>query len=171
MTPDQAKYHLLAGYTAKVAGTEKGLSSEPQATFSACFGAPFMVHHPNRYAELLGEKIARHNVNVWLVNTGWTGGPFGVGQRMKLAHTRAMVHAALNGELDDVPTRPDPIFGIHVPEHVPGVPDKVLNPRDTWQDKAAYDAQAAKLAELFHENFAQFEDVVSEAVRNAGPRR
>lgn len=171
LTPEQAKYHFLAGYTAKVAGTERGLGSEPQATFSACFGAPFMVHHPNRYAELLGEKIARHNVNVWLVNTGWTGGPYGVGSRMKLGHTRSMVRAALNGELDNVETVPDPVFGIHIPVVVPNVPAELLNPRNTWQDSAAYDVQAKKLAELFHRNFAEFADVVSEEIRSAGPKR
>lgn len=170
LTPEQAQYHFLAGYTAKVAGTEKGLDTEPQATFSACFGAPFMALHPNRYASLLREKIEKHRPHVWLVNTGWTGGPYGVGHRMKLAHTRAMMRAALSGQLDDVPTWIDPVFGVQVPERVPDVPPEVLNPRETWADKAAYDAQAARLARLFHENFAKFDSEVSEAVRNAGPR-
>ncbi len=169
LTPEQAKYHFLAGYTAKVAGTEKGLGNEPQATFSACFGAPFMVHHPNRYAEMLGERIAEHGASVWLVNTGWTGGAFGEGSRMKLSHTRAMVRAALSGELDHVPTTPDPVFKFLVPDHVPGVPDDVLQPRKTWGSPEAYDAQAAKLAHLFHENFKQFADVVSDEVKAAGP--
>ena len=163
LTPEQAQYHFLAGYTAKVAGTEKGLGSEPQATFSACFGAPFMVHHP-------AEKVETHNVDVWLINTGWTGGAFGEGHRMKLAYTRAMIRAALNGELDDVETVPDPVFGVQVPTHVPGVPSDVLNPRGTWKDPEAYDRQASKLAKLFHENFKQFEDRVSEGVREAAPK-
>ncbi len=168
LTPDQAQYHFIAGYTAKIAGTEKGVT-EPQATFSACFGAPFMVHHPSVYAEMLAERIEEHNANVWLVNTGWTGGPYGVGHRMKLSYTRAMVRAALNGELDDVPTKDDPVFGVAVPEHVPGVPDEVLQPRETWSNKESYDKQAAKLAKLFQENFAEFEDQVSAAVIAAGP--
>jgi phosphoenolpyruvate carboxykinase (ATP) len=170
LTPEQAMYHFLSGYTAKVAGTEKGVGSEPTATFSACFGAPFMVHHPGRYAELLGQKIAEHKVNVWLVNTGWTGGPYGVGKRMKLGYTRAMVHAALNGELDDVATTTDPNFGVQVPQHVPNVPDDVLDPRSTWADGAAYDQQAAKLVDLFHKNFKQFEDGVSDEIRSAAPK-
>lgn len=170
LTPEQAQYHFLAGYTAKVAGTEKGLGNEPQATFSACFGAPFMVHHPARYAEMLAEKIEKFDANVWLVNTGWTAGPFGEGHRMKLAFTRAMVRAALNGELDDVETVEDPVFGVHVPVHVPGVPSDVLIPRETWADGEAYDRQASKLASLFHDNFKQFADRVSEGVQAAAPR-
>jgi phosphoenolpyruvate carboxykinase (ATP) len=170
LTPDQAQYHFLAGYTAKVAGTEKGLSAEPQATFSACFGAPFMVHHPSRYAEMLADKITEHGANVWLVNTGWTGGPYGTGERMKLAYTRAMVRAALNGQLDDVETTPDPVFGVHVPKHVPEVPGEVLQPRNTWENPEAYDRQAAKLAQLFHENFAQFEDYVTDDVKACAPK-
>ena len=170
LSPEQAMYHFLSGYTAKVAGTEKGLGNEPQATFSTCFGAPFMVHYPSRYAELLGEKIAKHQVNVWLVNTGWTGGPFGVGKRMKLAYTRAMVHAALKGELDDVPTVTDPIFGVRVPTAVPNVPAEVLDPRGTWADKEAYDRQAAKLAGLFNTNFKQFEADVTPEVRAVAPK-
>ena len=168
LTPEQAQYHFLTGYTAKVAGTERGVT-EPQATFSTCFGAPFMVHHPTVYAELLSEKIQKHNCNVWLVNTGWTGGPYGVGSRMKLPYTRAMIHAALDGELDNVETIPDPIFGVHVPVNVPDVPQELLNPRSTWEDRAAYDAQARKLAEMFQSNFVQYEDRASEAVRMAGP--
>ncbi len=170
LTPEQAQYHFLAGYTAKVAGTEKGLGSEPQATFSACFGAPFMVHHPARYAELLAEKVEQYSANVWLVNTGWTGGPFGEGHRMKLAYTRAMIRAALNGELDDVETVTDPVFGVAVPTHVPGVPSDVLSPRSTWKNPEAYDRQAAKLAGLFQENFKQFAGHVSAEVKAAAPQ-
>jgi phosphoenolpyruvate carboxykinase (ATP) len=170
LTPEQAMYHFLSGYTAKVAGTERGLGAEPQATFSACFGAPFMALHPTVYADLLGRKIQQHKVQCWLVNTGWTGGPYGVGQRMKLPYTRAMVRAALDGRLADVPTRPDPVFGIHVPLRCPDVPDEVLWPRNTWEDPAAYDDQARKLAVMFQENFRQFADRVSEAIRAAGPR-
>ncbi len=169
LTPAQAMYHFLSGYTAKVAGTEKGVT-EPQATFSTCFGAPFMVLSPAVYANLLGEKIAKHKVNVWLVNTGWSGGPYGVGQRMKIAYTRAMVHAALEGALNDVPTIPDPIFGIAVPIACSNVPPEVLNPRNTWSDKAAYDAQARKLAGMFVENFKAFAGDVTAEVRAAGPK-
>jgi phosphoenolpyruvate carboxykinase (ATP) len=168
LTPEQAMYHFLSGYTAKVAGTEKGVT-EPQATFSTCFGAPFMVLSPTVYANLLGQKIAQHQVNVWLVNTGWSGGPYGVGQRMKIAYTRAMVHAALDGSLADVPTRPDPVFGVAVPTTCPNVPTEVLDPRQTWNDPTAYDAQAHKLATMFIENFKTFSDQVSPEVRAAGP--
>jgi len=168
LTPEQAMYHFLSGYTAKVAGTERGIT-EPTATFSACFGAPFMTLPPTVYAELLGEKIAQHKVNVWLINTGWTGGPHGVGSRMKLAHTRATVHAALDGSLDDVPMEIDPIFGLAVPTSCPGVPSEVLNPRNTWSDTAAYDVQAQKLAGMFVENFKQFESAVSADVLATSP--
>jgi phosphoenolpyruvate carboxykinase (ATP) len=168
LTPAQAMYHFLSGYTAKVAGTEKGVT-EPSATFSTCFGAPFMVLPPHVYAHLLGEKIAKEGANVWLVNTGWTGGPFGVGSRMKIAHTRAMVHAALNGDLLNVATKVDPIFGLTIPLTCPGVPVEVLDPRNTWPDPVAYDAQAVKLANMFIENFHVFEAEVSEEVRAAGP--
>jgi phosphoenolpyruvate carboxykinase (ATP) len=169
LTTEQAMYHFLSGYTAKVAGTERGVT-EPQVTFSACFGAPFMIRPASVYAEMLGERIGRHGSRVWLVNTGWTGGPYGEGSRMKLAHTRAMVSAALAGELDDVETTPDPVFGVNVPRSVPGVPDGVLTPRGTWGDPAAYDAQARKLAGQFRKNFEQFADSVSQAVRDAGPK-
>jgi phosphoenolpyruvate carboxykinase (ATP) len=169
LTPAQAMYHFLSGYTAKVAGTEKGVT-EPQAAFSTCFGAPFMALAPTVYAGLLGEKIARHKVNVWLVNTGWSGGPYGVGQRMAIAHTRAMVQAALNGTLNDVPTTPDPAFGIAVPRVCPNIPAEVLNPRSTWADPAAYDAQARKLAAMFAENFKVYADQVAPEVRAAGLR-
>jgi phosphoenolpyruvate carboxykinase (ATP) len=153
-----------------VAGTEKGVT-EPQATFSTCFGAPFMALSPIVYADLLGEKIAKHKVSVWLVNTGWSGGPYGVGQRMKIAYTRAMVNAALSGALANVPTTTDPIFGIAVPNTCPDVPSEVLNPRQTWSDPAAYDAQARKLAAMFAENFKAFANQVSEEVRAAGPQQ
>jgi phosphoenolpyruvate carboxykinase (ATP) len=169
LTPEQAMYHFLAGYTAKVAGTERGVT-EPQATFSACFGAPFLPLPPGVYARMLGERIARHRVRCWLVNTGWTGGPYGEGRRMKLAHTRAMVRAALGGLLDDVPRRADPVFGIRVPTRVPQVPDAVLDPRATWSDPGRYDAQARNMAAMFQENFTRFADQVDQAVRDAGPR-
>ncbi len=169
LTPDQAMYHFLSGYTAKLAGTEKGLGNEPQATFSACFGAPFLALHPSVYAEMLGRKIAEHDVNCWLVNTGWSGGPYGVGERMKISYTRAMVHAALDGRLAGVETRPDPVFGVHVPVSCPGVPDEVLNPRNTWEDKDAYDRAAQDLAELFRANFVEYDEYVTEPVRAAGP--
>jgi phosphoenolpyruvate carboxykinase (ATP) len=165
----QAMYHFLSGYTAKVAGTERGVT-EPSATFSTCFGAPFMPLHPGTYARLLGEKIARHQARVWLVNTGWTGGPYGTGRRLKLGHTRRMVTAALTGALDEVPTARDPIFGLAVPERVDGVPPETLTPRRTWSDGAAYDAQAAKLARMFVDNFEQYADEVSGEVRAAGPK-
>ena len=164
----QAMYHFLSGYTAKVAGTERGVT-EPQATFSACFGAPFMALNAGVYAELLGKKIAEHNVGAWLINTGWSGGPYGVGERMNLPYTRAMVRAVLNGELDDVPMKKDPIFGFDVPESCPDVPPEVLQPRTTWKDPATYDEQAQKLAVMFADNFKQFAEYVSEEVRNAGP--
>ena len=156
LTPEQAMYHFLSGYTAKVAGTEKGVT-EPTATFSTCFGAPFMVHHPTVYAALLGERIAKHEVTCWLVNTGWTGGPYGVGSRMAIAHTRAMVNAAIEGSLKGASYQKEPFFGLAIPSAVPGVPDEVLNPRNAWADKAAYDVQAKKLAALFFENFKKFE--------------
>lgn len=170
LTRAQAMYHFLSGYTAKVAGTEKGVT-EPQATFSACFGAPFMALSPSVYAELLGQKVERHHVNVWLVNTGWTGGPYGTGQRMKIGHTRAMVHAALDGSLVKVPSTPDPVFGVMVPKSCSDVPSEVLDPRSTWNDKTAYDRQAHMLAAMFRENFKQFEaDVKAKDIREAEPR-
>jgi phosphoenolpyruvate carboxykinase (ATP) len=148
-------YHFLSGYTAKVAGTERGVT-EPAATFSTCFGAPFMVHRPTVYAELLGRRIADHDVQCWLVNTGWTGGPPGVGSRMKIAYTRAMVNAALDGSLREVATTVEPFFGLAIPNAVPGVPSGVLFPRNAWSDAAAYDAAAKHLASLFAENFSRF---------------
>ncbi|OYV71370.1 MAG: hypothetical protein B7Z72_06870 [Gemmatimonadetes bacterium 21-71-4] len=169
LTREQAMYYFLSGYTAKVAGTERGVT-EPQATFSACFGAVFLVWHPTKYAEMLGQLLDQHDATVWLVNTGWTGGPAGVGSRMKLGYTRAMVQAVLRGELVHAPSETDPVFGLHVPTAIAGVPWEVLRPRDTWADKAAYDAQAAKLAGMFRANFAQFDQAVDDRVRNAGPQ-
>ena len=169
LSPAGAMYHFLSGYTAKVAGTEKGVT-EPKATFSTCFGAPFMVLHPTVYAKFLGEKIARHNAKVWLVNTGWTGGPYGVGSRMKIAHTRGMITAALSGALDNVPYQTDPIFNLDVPQSVPGVPPEVLSPRRTWKSSADYDAQAHKLAQMFMDNFKAFEAEAAPDVRAAGPK-
>jgi phosphoenolpyruvate carboxykinase (ATP) len=174
LTPDQAMYHFLSGYTARMAGTEKGLGSEPQATFSSCFGAPFLPLAPRAYAELLGEKLRQHNAQVWLVNTGWTGGPHGVGHRIDLPYTRAMVSAAINGDFNHVPLRIDPTFGVAVPEQCPEVPAEVLDPRLTW-DKAglgteAYDLQAQLLAGKFKENFTQFAGSVPEEVMAAGPQ-
>jgi phosphoenolpyruvate carboxykinase (ATP) len=169
LTREQAMYHFLSGYTAKVAGTERGVT-EPQPNFSACFGAPFLPLNPTTYAELLGKKLDAHGSDVWLVNTGWTGGAFGVGSRMSLKYTRAMVRAILGGTLAQVPTHPDPIFGIQVPESCPDVPAEILDPRNTWEDKDAYDAQARKLAGMFVDNFKQFEDDASRGVREAGPK-
>jgi phosphoenolpyruvate carboxykinase (ATP) len=169
LSPEQAMYHFLSGYTAKVAGTERGIT-EPKATFSACFGAPFMPLHPGKYADLLGRKIAQHDAKVWLVNTGWTGGPYGTGRRMKLDYTRRMISAALTGELDEVEMATDPIFGLNIPAHLQDVPDEVLQPRNTWADGEAYDVQANKLAHMFAENFEQFADGVHSEVRQAGPR-
>jgi phosphoenolpyruvate carboxykinase (ATP) len=168
LSPEQTMYHFISGYTAKVAGTERGVT-EPKATFSACFGAPFMAQHPSVYADLLGYLIDKHNVKCWLVNTGWTGGPFGEGHRINLAYTRAMVNAALNGDLDQVEYLQDPLFGLQVPTTCPGVPDDVLQPRNTWGDPGAYDRQAQELAGMFASNFSQFADHVSEEIRNSGP--
>ena len=170
LTPDQAQYHFLSGYTAKVAGTERGVT-EPKATFSACFGEPFMVLPPTRYAEMLGERVEKTGARVFLVNTGWTGGPYGTGSRMKLSWTRRMVNAALAGELNEVETRTEPVFGLAVPTAIEGVPDSVLQPRETWEDTAAYDAKARQLADMFADNFEKYRDQVSDAVRQAGPVR
>jgi len=169
LTPEQAMYHFLSGYTAKVAGTEKGVT-EPSATFSTCFGAPFLPLNPNVYARQLGERIAKYQSKVWLVNTGWTGGPYGVGSRMKIAHTRAMIRAALSGQLDHVGYQRHPVFNLDVPTSCLDVPMGVLDPRSTWADKDAYDAQAARLAKMFVDNFRTFEADVPAAVRDAGPR-
>jgi len=169
LTADQAQYHFISGYTAKLAGTEIGVK-EPMATFSACFGAPFMPRHPGEYAAMLAERLEGHGVRAWLVNTGWTGGPYGTGERMDINHTRSMVRAALDGRLDGVPTITDPIFGVEIPTTVPDVPAAFLQPRSTWADGAAYDRQARALAHMFAENFAAYGDGVSESVRAAGPR-
>jgi phosphoenolpyruvate carboxykinase (ATP) len=169
LTHEQAQYHFISGYTAKLAGTEIGVT-EPRATFSAAFGAPFLPRHPGEYAAMLAERLERHDVPVWLVNTGWTGGPYGVGERMRIDHTRNMVRAALSGALSDVPYETDPVFGVEVPTTVPGVPSNVLRPRDTWADAAAYDAKAHELAAMFADNFEDYAEGVSEAVRSAGPR-
>ncbi len=169
LSAEGAMFHFLSGYTAKVADTEKGVT-EPKATFSTCFGAPFLPLDPGVYAKLLGERIAQHKVNVWLVNTGWSGGPYGVGQRMKIAYTRAMIRAALSGQLANATFVTDPVFNLAVPTAVAGVPSEVLSPRGTWKDPAAYDAQAAKLARMFVENFTTFESSVGAAVKAAGPR-
>ncbi|MHC1785255.1 MAG: phosphoenolpyruvate carboxykinase (ATP) [Anaerolineaceae bacterium] len=169
LTPEQAMYHFLSGYTAKIAGTEKGVK-EPQATFSTCFGGPFMVLHPMVYAQLLGEKIQKHNSKCWLVNTGWTGGPYGTGERMKISYTRTMVDALLSGGLDDVSFEVDPVFGLRIPQSCPGVPEQVLNPRLTWPDHSAYDEMARKLAGMFTANFEQFAEATPLEVLAAGPR-
>ncbi len=168
LTPSQAMYHFLSGYTAKVAGTEKGVS-EPQATFSTCFGAPFMPRHPSVYGNLLRDLIARHGVDCWLVNTGWTGGRYGVGHRMPIKVTRALLTAALTGTLKNAEFRRDPMFGFDVPVAVDGVPSDILDPRRTWADKEAYDAQARRLVAMFAENFRHFEAEVDDEVRGAGP--
>ena len=168
LTHEQAAYHFVSGYTAKLAGTEIGVK-EPKATFSACFGAPFMPRHPGEYARMLVERIDRENVPVWLVNTGWTGGPYGTGERMNIAHTRSMVRAALDGRLAGVPTRIDPNFGVAVPLHCPDVPDAFLDPRGTWADPEAYDRAAARLAEMFRENFANYADGLDPEIEAAGP--
>lgn len=169
LTPEQAMYQFLSGYTAKVAGTEKGLGKEPQATFSTCFGAPFMALPPTVYAALLGERITKHQVKCWLVNTGLSGGPYGVGKRIPIAYTRAMIRQALQGGLDDVPMTEDPIFRFQVPKCCEGVPLEILNPRSTWSKPRSYDAKARELAGRFRENFKQFAPSVSPAVRQAGP--
>jgi len=161
-------YHFLSGYTAKVAGTERGIT-EPQATFSTCFGAPFMPLNPNVYAKILGEKIEKHKVSTWLVNTGWTGGPFGTGERMSIKYTRTLLRAAIDGKLEKVSYEKDPVFGLEYPTECEGVPSEILNPRNTWKDKQAYDVQAKKLAGLFINNFKSYENDVSNDVINSGP--
>jgi phosphoenolpyruvate carboxykinase (ATP) len=168
LTPEQALYHFLSGYTAKVAGTEAGVT-EPEATFSTCFAAPFLPLHPGRYAALLHERLKAHGSTVWLINTGWTGGPYGRGRRMPLALTRTLVRAVLDGTLDQTPCQPDAVFGLPIPEACPGVPSQILRPRDTWPDGAAYDAQARQLAGRFRDNFKKYAAEVSENVRQAGP--
>jgi phosphoenolpyruvate carboxykinase (ATP) len=168
LTHEQAMYHFISGYTAKLAGTEVGIK-EPKATFSACFGAPFMPRHPGEYARMLGERLEQHDVPVWFVNTGWTGGPFGTGERMNIDYTRAMVRAALSGRLEGVPTVTDPIFGLEVPTACPDVPAEFLAPRKTWPDPDAYDETAHRLARMFAENFEAFSSGVATGVAEAGP--
>src|SRR5690606_38413862 len=168
LTPGQAAYHFISGYTAKVAGTEEGVD-EPLPNFSACFGAPFMPLHPTKYGEMLSQKMKDSKVDVWLVNTGWTGGPYGIGSRMKLKYTRAMIDAALDGKLKDVTFVQHPIFGLQMPTECEGVPNEVLNPRDTWSDKAAYDAKAMELANAFKANFKKFEENANEEILSGGP--
>jgi len=169
LTTEQAMYHFISGYTAKVAGTEKGVT-EPKATFSTCFGAPFMVHHPSVYAKLLGEKIKKHKAQCWLVNTGWSGGPYGVGSRMKIQYTRAMLNAALSGKLDKVEFETEPFFNLQIPKSCEGLPSEVLNPKTTWKDKNAYDEMAKKLAGMFAKNFKEFEEGTADEIKNAGPK-
>jgi phosphoenolpyruvate carboxykinase (ATP) len=169
LTPEQAMYHFLSGYTAKVAGTERGLTKEPQATFSACFGAPFLPRPAAVYAELLGDKLRRHKARCWLVNTGWVGGPYGAGERMKLAYTRAMLNAALRGQLDDAAAAEHPVFRVLVPQSCPGVPAEVLDARGMWKDRAAYDRAAQELSGRFNRNFEKFAGV-SEEIAEAAPR-
>ena len=169
LTPAQAMYHFISGYTAKVAGTEVGVK-DPEATFSPCFGGPFLVWHPTKYAEMLAGKLRKHDAHCWLVNTGWSGGGAGVGSRMKLKYTRAIIDAIHGGALDKVATIVDPVFGVAVPTECPGVPTEILVPRNTWADKAAYDAQAKKVATLFRENFKKFESQASDEIRQSGPK-
>jgi phosphoenolpyruvate carboxykinase (ATP) len=169
LTPDQAMYHFLSGYTAKLAGTERGLGKEPVPNFSACFGEPFLPRHPQTYAQMFGQKLREHNVPCWLVNTGWIRGPFGTGKRMALPATRVLVNAAIEGKLNTVETKPHPVFGVHVPLSCPGIASDLLNARELWADKAAYDRAAADLAAKFHKNFEKF-GKVDEAIVAAGPR-
>ena len=170
LTPEQAMYHYLSGYTAKVAGTEREMGNEPQATFSTCFGAPFLPLQPSVYANLLRDKITKHKADFWLVNTGWGGGPFGIGKRISIAHTRAIINAILGGKLKSVPTKPDPVFGLHIPQSCDGVPAEILIPRNTWKNPAEYDAKARDLAKRFEKNFETFSATVSEEVCASGPR-
>jgi phosphoenolpyruvate carboxykinase (ATP) len=169
LSAGQAMYQFISGYTAKVAGTEAGVT-EPKPTFSACFGAPFLPLHPGKYAEMLGKKMQEHKVNVWMINTGWTGGAYGTGNRMKLSYTRAMITAALEGKLDDVAYNDHPVFGVAIPASCPGVPSELLDPRSTWEDKAAYDNKANYLASLFIKNFEKYKDGVSAEVLASAPR-
>ena len=162
-------YQFISGYTAKVAGTEAGIT-EPQTTFSACFGAPFLPLHPTKYAEMLGEKMKDEDVNVWLINTGWSGGQYREGKRIDLSFTRAMISAALRGDLDNVEFQEHPVFGLLIPLSCPDVPSEILNPRDTWTDSAAYDAKATELAKAFVENFSKYEDYANEEIMAAAPK-
>ena len=169
LSPEQAVYHFLSGYTSKIGGTEVGLGEEPEITFSACFGAPFMVHHPRDYADLLRRKMERHGARAWLLNTGWVGGPYGVGKRISIQHTRALLTAALCGELEAVDYREDPIFGFEVPMTAPGVPDDVLVPSSRWPSEDEYWRKYRQLASRFRDNFAKFAPDVPPEVRAAGP--
>ena len=169
LTPDQAMYHFLSGYTAKVAGTEMGLSKDPTATFSTCFGAPFMPRRPIEYGNLLKEKISEHNADCWIVNTGWSGGPFGIGHRISLGDTRKLITLTLDGKLKNAKMRKDPNFGFDVPEHIEGIDQNLLNPRDSWKVKNDYDKQANKLVRMFTDNFKQFEMYVEASVIASGP--
>lgn len=169
LTPGQAMYQFISGYTAKIAGTETGIT-EPKSTFSACFGAPFMPLHPGRYAEMLGRKMNEHQVTIWLVNTGWTGGAFGTGSRIKLSLTRAMIRSALEGKLQAAEYQKHPVFDLAIPKTCPDVPDEILNPRDTWADKNAYDAAANNLARLFVKNFEKYASGVNEEILAAAPK-
>lgn len=169
LSPGQAMYQFISGYTAKVAGTEAGVT-EPKSTFSACFGAPFLPLHPGKYAEMLGKKMTEHNVNVWMINTGWSGGPYGIGSRMKLAYTRATITAALEGKLDNVAYEAHPVFGMMMPKECPGVPAEILNPRNTWADKAAYDTKAKDLAKQFVKNFEKYASGVNAEILAAAPK-
>ena len=168
LTPAQAMYQFISGYTAKVAGTEAGVT-DPVSTFSACFGAPFLPLHPGKYAAMLGEKLKKHKVNVWLVNTGWTGGPYGVGTRVNLGYTRAMIRAAITGQLKNIPYDRHPVFGVEIPTACPGVPSGILYTRDTWSDKDAYDEQALMLAKKFIKNFEKYEAGTDAEIRAAAP--
>jgi phosphoenolpyruvate carboxykinase (ATP) len=170
LTPNQALYQFISGYTSKIAGTEVGLRDEPEITFSACFGGPFMVHHPYKYAELLKRKIERYGVTCWLVNTGWVGGPYGIGKRISIKYTRALLNAALTGKLDNVKYMRDPIFGFEFPTECPNVPDEVLNPATSWHDQKEYDKRYKDLAMRFKQNFAKFEDGTPQEVVEAGPK-
>ena len=169
LTPEQAMYQFISGYTAKIAGTETGIT-EPKSTFSTCFGAPFLPLHPGKYAAMLGEKMRKHQVKVWLVNTGWTGGLYGVGKRIRLCHTRSMITAVLDGKLEQVEYVQHPVFGIDIPVSCPDVPDEILNPRITWADKNAYDVTAMNLAKQFIHNFAKYSDAVPAEIQFAAPK-
>ena len=170
LTTDQALYHFISGYTSKVAGTEIGLGQEPEITFSTCFGAPFMVHHPDYYADLLRNKIDRYGVTCWLLNTGWVGGPYGIGKRISIKYTRAMLKSALSGALNEVSYTRDPIFGFEVPNHCPGVPDEVLNPSLAWPSQKEYKTRYHDLAARFIDNFRKFEDQTGSDITASGPK-